>query len=165
MTASMAVMILKSNISDILSVNGLSAKIVDKVLALKTKPVIGRYDFADGIYMNVESYIPLPFNSKEYEAHRQYVDVQIILKGKEDIYVANVEDKAFRITKSYIHDIEFMDGDVESKVISLDEGEFCVLTPDNAHKPCIFPTPIAFFRKLCYTISTFTKDGNGDVSF
>lgn len=118
-------------------VKGLPAEVIDKVFELQKDPVLGRYDFAEKIYINVETYVPVPFDEKEYEAHRDYVDVQILLKGKENIYVADVADQGFKITKPYVPDIMFMDGEVPLTPIPLNEGEFCVLEPKDAHKPCI----------------------------
>ncbi len=137
MTVSMVAKILKNNLSELKAVNGLPMEVTEKIFALKKNPVVGKYDFANDIYINVESYTTVPFDSKEYEAHKKYVDIQVVLKGREDIYVADVKDRAFRVTKPYVYDIEFMDGNVSERVISLNEGEFCVLLPEDAHKPCI----------------------------
>ena len=118
-------------------VNGLPSEVVNKVLELAKNPVLGRYDFDNKIYINVETYEPVPFTEKEYESHKDYVDVQILLKGKEKICIAPVADPGFKITKPYVPDIQFMDGPVVFGSVDLHEGEFCVLTPEVAHKPCI----------------------------
>lgn len=119
-------------------VKGLPAEVIDKVFELQKNPVLGRYDFENNIYINVETYEPVSFEEKEFEAHKNYVDVQILLKGKENIFVADAADQGFKITKPYVPDIVFMDGEVPSEPILLNEGEFCILTPEHAHKPCIW---------------------------
>ncbi len=129
-------------LSELGMVKGLPLEVVNKVLELAKNPILGRYDFAEKIYINVETYVPVPFDEKEYEAHREYVDVQCILAVKggskaENIYVAETSNPGFKVTKPYVHDIEFMDGQVPLEPIPLNEGEFCILTPDMAHKPCI----------------------------
>lgn len=124
-------------LSELGMVNGLPLEVVNKVLELAENPVLGRYDFENKVYINVESYEPVSFEEKEFEAHKDYVDVQILLKGKENIYVADVADQGFKVTKPYVPDIMFMDGEVPSEAISLNEGEFCLLEPKDAHKPCI----------------------------
>lgn len=78
-------------------VNGLPAEVIDKVFELQKNPVLGRYDFENEVYINVEKYEPVSFGEKEFEAHRDYVDVQILLKGKENIFVADVEDQGLRL--------------------------------------------------------------------
>lgn len=118
-------------------VKGLPAEVIDKVFELQKNPVLGRYDFENKIYINVETYETFSYDEKEFEAHRKYVDVQILLKGKESIYVSDVDDPGLEITKPYVPDIVFMEGGVITSAVPLDEGEFCVLTPKHAHKPCI----------------------------
>jgi YhcH/YjgK/YiaL family protein len=117
-------------------VNGLPLEVVNKVLELAKNPVLGRYDFENKIYINVETYEPAPFAEEEYESHKDYVDVQILLKGRENLYCPN-SIPAFKITKLYVPDIQFMDGQVVFGSVALHEGEFCMLTPEVAHKPCI----------------------------
>ncbi len=120
------------------NIKGVSPAMVDKVLALQKNFIAGKYEFEGGAFMNVESYITKPSSDKDFEAHRKFIDVQILLEGEEIIEVADVSSEDFVITKPYVEDIEFMNGNkVEHRNIVLHAGEFCVLYPCDAHKPGI----------------------------
>ena len=130
------IIIMKQCVKNLSSVNGVTKEMLDKVQELMGNFVEGRYEFEGGAYANAESYVTKSSAEKEFEAHRKFIDVQIIVSGQETIEVAETSDPAFVITKPYVHDIEFMNGEVEAKKIELQAGEFCVLYPEDAHKPC-----------------------------
>ena len=117
------------------TVNGVTQAMVDQVHALLLNFVEGRYEFENSAFLNAESYLTKASESKDFEAHDKYIDVQIIVSGQETIEVADREDSGFEITKPYVHDIVFMNGEVEKKEIQLKAGEFCVLYPKDSHKP------------------------------
>ena len=50
--------------------------------------------------------------------------------------VAPVDSPEFEVTVPYVHDIVFMNGAVKARKEELHAGEFCVLYPQDAHKPC-----------------------------
>lgn len=93
------------------------------------------YIDGDKIYANVQTY-----ETKEnanYEAHREYIDIQYIIKGKEYIGVAPY--KTCKTVEEYNSDkdIEFLSCDEEPPYQMLKEGEFLMLYPHDAHKPSI----------------------------
>ena len=96
----------------------------------------GKY-FIDGdkVYANVQTY-----ETKEnanYEAHREYIDIQYIVKGEE--YIGVVPYNTCKTVEEYNseRDIEFLSCDKELPYQLLKEGEFLILYPENAHKPSI----------------------------
>ncbi|MBE6451939.1 MAG: DUF386 domain-containing protein [Alphaproteobacteria bacterium] len=115
----------------------LTKQIKDKVQDLMNNFKEGRYDFDGGAFLNAESYLTKPSDQKDFEAHRKFIDVQIVVSGQEIIEVADINNPNFKITKPYVPDIMFMNGEVEKKIIELRAGESCVLYPSDAHKPCI----------------------------
>ncbi len=125
-----------NKLSSLSTVNGVTQAMVDKVLALIKDFQEGRYEFEGEAFLNAESYMTKPSEEKDFEAHKKFIDVQIIVSGQETIEVADVNDTNFSVTKPYIHDIVFMNGDVKKKKLQLKAGEFCVLYPADAHKPC-----------------------------
>ena len=87
-------------------------------------------------YANVDEYSTKEFG--EFEAHRKYIDIQIMLKGEEIIEVTNLENCLN--SRGYIEekDIEFFEnsnGKIEK--IILKENDFAILWPNDAHKPQI----------------------------
>ena len=124
-----------NKIKSLSTVNGVTQAMVDKVLALVKNFQEGRYEFEGEAFLNAESYMTKPSEEKEFEAHKKFIDVQIVVSGQETIEVADVDDAGFSVTKPYVHDIVFMNGEVKKNNVELHAGEFCVLYPENAHKP------------------------------
>ncbi|MCK5344780.1 MAG: YhcH/YjgK/YiaL family protein, partial [Candidatus Heimdallarchaeota archaeon] len=52
---------------------------------------IGRYDLGEGVFAMVSEYQTKDFDEGFIEAHRKYIDIQIILRGAEKIGVADIK--------------------------------------------------------------------------
>lgn len=63
---------------------------LEAVKALRN-PEVGRYEFAGGFFM-VQKGETKPMAEGTFEAHRKYVDVQIVVEGSEEIAWADLED-------------------------------------------------------------------------
>ncbi len=71
------------------------------------------------------------------EAHREYIDLQYLISGKERIGVKNSADcKSVKTPYKPKDDIMFF-SDSYTKFVDLNPGEFTVLTPSDAHAPLI----------------------------
>ena len=95
----------------------------------------GRY-VIDGndIYANVQSY-----ETKDdalFEAHREYIDIQYMIKGCETIGVSNYLEGETVEEYNKEKDIEFLNCK-GSDNLTLKEEEFVILYPQDAHKPSI----------------------------
>lgn len=87
-------------------------------------------------YANVDEYSTKEFG--EFEAHRDYIDIQIMIEGREIIEVVDIENCSN--SRGYIKekDIEFFEnscGEIEKVVLK--ENDFVILEPNDAHKPQI----------------------------
>ena len=97
----------------------------------------GRYDINDDLYVNVQTY-----DTKEdakYESHRKYIDIQYMITGKE--YVGVVDLNKCKTCEEYDldKDIEFYTCSEENPYQILNEGDFLLFYPHDAHKPSINP--------------------------
>ncbi len=95
----------------------------------------GRYEISDKIYANIQTY-----ETKEdalYEAHRNYIDIQYIVKGEEKIGVTNYSNCETATPYDKEKDIEFLNNMSSEQYIPLYAGEFMLLYPQDAHKPSI----------------------------
>lgn len=95
----------------------------------------GRYDISEDIYANVQSY-----NTKDdapYEAHKEYIDIQYMVTGEEMIAVAPYP--SCTVTEEYDSekDVEFLKNNSAEQYYKLNEGEFFIFFPHDAHKPSI----------------------------
>ena len=93
----------------------------------------GRHVYSDDIYMNIQTYVTK--QDADYEAHRDYADIQYIISGEEKIGVTPYSLCSPKIPYNKDKDIEFLTG--EGQYIPLREGEFMILLPKDAHKPSI----------------------------
>lgn len=112
---------------------------------------LGRHDITDKTYANVQEYTSKTENG--YEAHRLYIDIQVIISGEENIFVAPL-DKAFDITKEYDADSEcvlFADAS-DAKAVLANPENWVVLFPNEAHKPGMAIAEPAPIRKVVVKI-------------
>jgi YhcH/YjgK/YiaL family protein len=89
----------------------------------------------DDVYCMLQGYETKPIEGHEYEAHRNYADIQYMIEGEESILWA--PQRTLTVTKPYKPDIEFYSLTPNPVDIILTPGRFCVLLPDDAHAPCI----------------------------
>lgn len=110
----------------------------------------GRYELPDGAYLMVQAYDTTPTEAPAFEAHRKYIDVQIMVKGDEVCYVS--EREALRVTQTYD-----ADGDYELlaaekcagvHTVRFADGVFTVFFPEDAHAPGIAAKNAAPVRKI-----------------
>ncbi len=94
----------------------------------------GGYDVAEGIKVNIAEYEPA--TGGDYEAHREYHDLQLAITGEEAIDVLPIEFATD--STGYKPDMEFFKGQtVAATRVALTEGTFAFLAPADTHKPCI----------------------------
>ena len=99
---------------------------------------VGKYYFENGNYANVEEYTSKPLTDGKYEVHRQYNDIQIVLSGKEKIYIKDLS--TLKNSNGYIEDrdIEFFEDKIyESDCVVLDGTNFVFIPPQDGHAPQI----------------------------
>lgn len=112
----------------------------------------GRYELADdGTYANIDAY--LTKDTAHFEAHRKFIDIQYVAKGKEYVYVTPVDNKINREVTPYneTKDIAFFDADKSTKHL-LSPENFMVLFPSDGHKPCMKVVENEMVRKVVVKI-------------
>ncbi len=89
----------------------------------------------ENVFVNILEAKTEPSESKDFEAHEKYIDLQIPLEGAEMFEVAYGETKE---TKAYnaANDCKFMSG-VPSAAGALTVGRFAMFVAEEAHKPGI----------------------------
>lgn len=112
---------------------------------------LGRYELDSiGTYVNIEEYTTK--DSSHFEAHRKYIDIQYLAKGKEYIRVSSMKDISQYIKPySEDRDIEFFDK-AEYTQHLLDGSNFMVLFPHEAHMPCMTADSTMHVRKVVVKI-------------
>ena len=104
------------------------------VKALGEDPAVGRYEFEGGYFMIQEGETK-EIADGDFEGHRKYIDVQIILKGQE--VVAWAEIAGLKVSEEY--------DDAKDKIMFAGEPTQCntitenvvwVAFPQDGHKAC-----------------------------
>lgn len=94
----------------------------------------GSYDVAEGIKVGISEYEPN--TGGDFEAHRDYHDLQLAITGEEAIDVLPLEFA--ENSTGYKPDIEFFTSQTAAATrVALTEGTFVFLAPADTHKPCI----------------------------
>ena len=88
------------------------------------------------LFVKVLRYFPKPVEERNFETHRIYTDVQIIVKGIERIQITNKEnlEKEIEDEKSR-EDFQFFTVSGPISEIVAEENNFVVFFPGELHKP------------------------------
>ena len=96
---------------------------------------MGRHDGENGVYVMKSTYDTKQTDEATYEAHRQYIDLQILVSGKERILDCDLD--ALSVTHPYEPDYLLgtaKEGTGEQTLV-LNGGDFAVFNPTDAHAP------------------------------
>ena len=98
----------------------------------------------DRVYAMISQYTTRPLSEGKWEAHRQYIDIQYIIQGQEQIGYACID--RLKVTEPYDADKDalFLEGPADDELV-LKAGELVMLWPEDAHRPCIAvdgPAPV-----------------------
>ena len=96
----------------------------------------GRHDIlGDECYALVEDYLTTPRDGRRWEAHRNHIDIQCVVTGRELLGCA---DLAAMDSAEYdpARDLEFLDGP-DGNFTVIEAGTFAILHPTSAHMPGI----------------------------
>ena len=110
----------------------------------------GNYDLqGKDIYVQVIDLTTKPFAETRPEVHRQYIDVQFLVRGREKIGVAS-ETGGNKVAEDLLaeRDLLFYTGVENESMLTMTPGSFAVFLPTDVHRPaCAFDQPEAI-RKV-----------------
>ena len=96
----------------------------------------GRYEIdGDMIYAVVASYETSPAEERRFEAHKRYIDVQVVFEGEESIGVSLAKNLQVLEEYSDEHDVEFFESPETYSSLSMKPGYFAVFYPHDIHRP------------------------------
>jgi YhcH/YjgK/YiaL family protein len=96
---------------------------------------IGRYDLKDGVFVLVQRYNTKKIEEARWEAHKKFIDLQFVVRGKEQIGIAKLDTLSPASEFDNLKDIGFFLG--EGSFVDLTDNEFMILYPSDAHMPAI----------------------------
>ena len=88
------------------------------------------------LFINIEESIMAPKNERKPEAHKKYLDVQLVLDGEESIGVA-IDNHQNKVLSEYNEekDIIFYEDAQKENMINLFPGDFAIFFPEDIHRP------------------------------
>lgn len=119
-----------------LKLYGFGTDIIDFIENIRRNPKFGKHIINDKVYANVETYKTKKLSDAKFEAHQNYIDIQILLKGREKIYYTSKDNLDVKIPYNEEKDIVFYSQNIENYPwVGLDGSNFVVLKPHEAHAP------------------------------
>ncbi len=107
---------------------------------------VGKYPLEHGFVL-VQEGMTRSFEEGDFEVHRKYLDVQIIVAGQEYVEYADIKDLDVKVPFDEEKDLALMKG-VGSRML-ITPGVFYLLYPEDGHKPCChFDTPTHYKKVL-----------------
>ena len=125
-----------SNISQNKFYKSLDKKIalcLDKARELNENTACGRYELAEGCYVNVSSYSAKEIEDAVAETHNVYADIQIILDGEEFIGYSKTSLLSPISDYDEKSDIRFWKGEIA--LLPMQKGDWALFMPGEAHAP------------------------------
>lgn len=94
----------------------------------------GKYEIdGDNVFAFVQEYETRLLEDSQWEAHRKYMDIQYVAKGKEQIGYAYINNLTVKKEYDQKDDYLLLNGD--GNMIMCNEGTFMILDKDDAHMP------------------------------
>jgi biofilm protein TabA len=104
-------------------------------------------ELGDGVFAMEQAYIAKPRAEGRWEAHKVYIDVQVIVSGDELMEVIDVSRLTVNEDRTPAKDVMFYDNGPECSVLRVGAGDIAVFYPVDAHKPSLAAGEPALVRK------------------
>lgn len=118
----------------------------------------GKYEIAEGIFANVQKIQAKAPDLRKFEAHKDYIDIQYIISGKERMDFSNIENFKVEIPYDKEKDVEFLklnSEEITPNSAYLKEGDFIIFYPQDAHAPMLKALDTDYeIKKVIVKIST-----------
>lgn len=102
----------------------------------------------DNVYAPVSEYLTKNPEEAKFEAHKQYIDIQYVISGKELIGIAPASSlKEILSPYDEAKDVEFMTVN-DAVNYNTDPGRFFILFPDDLHSPGLKDGENSMVRKI-----------------
>lgn len=110
--------------------------IIDFIKTLNSDTPAGHYIIDNNNYANVDTYTTKEHDMCGLEAHKKYIDIQILLQGQERLDYIDIDGLQVKEQYDENRDVMFFHVPVSSlNTVLLSGGKFAVLYPYEAHRP------------------------------
>ncbi len=104
---------------------------------------VGKYPIlGDDVVANIQEYTTVPEDTKKFEAHEKFFDVQYLASGIERFGICKTEGLK-EVERHDDRDLIFFETPENFGSVVLKEGDLIVVAPEDAHRPqCAVGEPI-----------------------
>ncbi|MFR3727277.1 YhcH/YjgK/YiaL family protein [Lacrimispora sp.] len=120
-----------------LGVDGRYAKAIDFLKNTDLENLApGKYEI-DGknVFANVQEYTTVPWEEAKFETHRDYSDIQYMIKGTETMSYAPIDELNVSVPYNEEKDVVFYDNENPGLKVVVKAGEYMIFNPWDGHKP------------------------------
>ena len=109
----------------------------------------GWIELDNGVRASVQGYESINPDEGFYETHEKYFDIQYVVKGKEYIGVTVRDGLKVKTPYDKDGDITFYyDPERKDSMVYLEDGDYIILAPEDAHKPRLVAGEKMEIRKI-----------------
>lgn len=105
----------------------------------------GKYPLTNGFVL-VQEGTTREFSEADFEVHRKYLDIQILVAGAEYVEYADIKDLKEKVAFDEAKDLELMEG--KGNRILIQPDMFYILYPSDGHKPCCHENGATHYKKV-----------------
>ena len=111
----------------------------------------GRYPIdGDDVWVKISDIATKSESDALYEAHDKFIDIQMVIHGKEVIRGAFRHEMDGVLEEHPDRDVAFYKG--EGTPFTLTDGDYLILFPDDVHAPALSPEAPAAVRKALFKV-------------
>jgi YhcH/YjgK/YiaL family protein len=97
---------------------------------------LGKYYLEQNDFANIETYSTKNYEDAKFEIHKKYIDIQLLISGKEQIYIKHKNDISEEPEYNEEKDIAFYAEPLNnSDFVTLNGTNFVMIFPHEAHAP------------------------------
>lgn len=111
----------------------------------KENTPVGKYPIQNGFIL-VQEGETRKFDEADFEVHRKYIDIQILVSGTEYVEYADMQDLTTKVPFNEETDSEWMSGN--GCKIKITPDTFYILYPTDGHKPCCHEEVPTNYKKV-----------------
>ena len=97
---------------------------------------IGKYEIqGEEIFVLVQEYVTQNEEEKNWESHEKYIDIQLIVEGKESMGYVPVDCLEVKEDQRPEKDMIFYKETLNGSNIKFTNGDYAIFFPEDAHRP------------------------------
>lgn len=114
--------------------NIIPVAVINFLFSLTSDTPAGHYEISENAYANIDEYETRAESLCTFEAHKKYIDIQMVLSGKENLKYVNTDFLSIKEEYNEKQDVMFFNT-ADSDTVVLTPFKFAFVMPHEAHKP------------------------------